>query len=272
MFSIYTSVFNLVKNRYDCYDAVKNFSQFADEVVICLNQSTDNSDEILKRCADNFQNVKIIKTDYKLDDPFIIGNTKDAALQNTTKPIKIGLDIDERLPLWQKPLWLNCAQALINSNFLACFIPSLNLYNSITTVSDDYTTTASQKWYMHKPGLKRGPVNFGKLPDGTINTHLSDSTELINKDGNLVHSHHILGKMDNLCSFLKVLRNTPFVYHLALADLDHKEFLYHGYAKEYWNALSGGRVPAYVINAEEMKKRKTIYHNLPLWMEGTKYD
>jgi GDP-D-mannose dehydratase len=43
MFSIYTSAFNLIKNKFNYRFYIQNFSQFADEVVIAINTSEDNS-------------------------------------------------------------------------------------------------------------------------------------------------------------------------------------------------------------------------------------
>ena len=61
MFSIYSTAFNVVKNNFDYEEAIDNFCSFAEEVVISVNQSEDNTYEELSRLRDEkYSNLKCI--------------------------------------------------------------------------------------------------------------------------------------------------------------------------------------------------------------------
>ena len=59
MFSIYSSAFNVIKNSFDYKEAVENFCSFAEEVVICVNQSEDSSLEAFEELKKEYKNLLI---------------------------------------------------------------------------------------------------------------------------------------------------------------------------------------------------------------------
>lgn len=254
MFSIYTSAFNLIKNNFDYKFHIQNFSQFADEVIIAINTSEDNSiNEIKDFISQNCSNVYILETNFSYKDPLLDGKIKNAALQATKQDIKIGLDMDEYIPLWQKPIWYNLATELKFNNFDCFMIPSINLFKN----KDSYFSI-TPKWYMHKGGLFRGPVNFGRKSDGTVDTSKSDTCELINNKGNLA-------KFQLTPSDIEDLRKNiyPFVVHNGYLNLEHRILRNKNFWKEHWKIESGGIDPKHKVH-ETLEDFKENYqqHNL----------
>ena len=238
MISIYSSAFNLIQNNFDYISTINNFCSIADEVIICVNTSQDNTLEALKQIS--YNNLKIITSEISYDDPLLDGKIKNHALQNTSEkhPIKIGLDMDEYIPLWQKDIWLYLANQLINDSCSCYMIPSINLYKD-----SDHYFSITPKWYMHKSGLFRGPVNFARKADGHIDTTKSDTCELIDVDGNLV-----ISKMTPYD--INVLRNNrlPFVVHTGYVSLNNRLLRNKNFWSKHWLTESGGTPPAHKIH------------------------
>jgi len=253
MISIYTSAFNLIKNKFDYKFHIQKFSQFANEVVIAINNSEDDTLEKLILYSKQFNNVKIIPVDISYNDPLLDGKIKNIALQSTTEEIKINLDMDEYIPLWQKPIWYNLATQLKYNNYNCFMIPSINLFKD----KDSYFSITS-KWYLHKSGLFRGPVNFAQKSDGTIDTSKSDSCELIDKKGNLVSSQ--LTPSD-----IKELRKNiyPFVVHNGYLNLQDRLLRNKNFWKKHWKMESGGTDPKHKVHESLEDFNENYYqHNL----------
>ena len=183
MLSIYSSAFNLIKNNFDYKDALNNFSHFANEVVVAVNESEDDTLLELKSYANERKNIRIVETDFSYEDPLLDGKIKNAALQETTQEFKINLDLDERIPIRHRGKWEMLAYQLRFASFDSYLIPSLNLWGNRRSMRWDEEMKMNFKWYLHKQGLFRGAVDFGKLPNGKIDTSKSDTCELINEDG-----------------------------------------------------------------------------------------
>lgn len=250
MISIYTSAFNLIKNNFDYKEALFNFSHIANELVIAVNTSEDETLEVLKKEAQDIQRcfVKIVPTDFSYSDPLLDGKIKNAALQASTEEVKIGLDMDERIPLWQKNEWLNYAKFLKHVNgYEAFFIPSINLYQD-----ENHYFSITKKWYMHKAGLFRGAVNFGRKEDGTVDINKSDTCELIDNKGNLV-------------STLDISLSDLFVYHLGYMNLDDKVLRNKNFWKNHWSIEAGKEVEV-PLTVEDISKNRIIKkHNWLHW-------
>lgn len=239
MFSIYTSAFNLIQNRFDYKTSIHNFSMFADEVVVALNTSVDDSEEHLRDfIAENCNNVRILKTNISYDDPLLDGKIKNAALQSTTQQIKIGLDMDEYIPMWQKSIWINVAEQLAFSYAQSVMIPSVNLYKEIESYF-----SITPKWYMHKAGLYRGAVNFARNSNGTVDTAKSDTCELIDARGNLVSSLSSPVSINDLRN-----GNCPFVVHTGYLDLGGRVDRNRNFWKKHWEVESGGCPPKHKVH------------------------
>src|SRR6266404_4262124 len=97
MLSIYTSAFNVNKMEYDWQAALTNFLQIADEVVVAVNTSEDDTKDAITAFKEPQMPIRIIETEFGYDDPDLDGRVKNAALQDTIHPYKLGLDLDERI-------------------------------------------------------------------------------------------------------------------------------------------------------------------------------
>jgi hypothetical protein len=240
MISIYSSAFNLIDNKFDFEFSIKNFTNFADEVVIAVNTSKDSTLQQLKELQSLYTNLKIIECNYLYSDPLLDGKIKNFALQNTTMDIKISLDMDEYIPQWQKPIWEKLSTDLLNDTFASCYmIPNINLYKD----KHHYSSIAS-KWYLHKKGLKRGAVNFAKKLDGTIDTYKSDSCELLDINDNLVPCRYINADIDQLRSNLY-----PFVVHTGYKNLPDRITRNNNFWKNHWLVESGGIAPPHKVHS-----------------------
>lgn len=247
MFSIYTSAFNLIKNKFNYKFHIQNFSQFADEVVIAINTSEDDSvNEIRDFVVTNCDNVYILETNFSYKDPLLDGKIKNAALQATKQDIKIGLDMDEYIPLWQQHIWENIGNQLMYSSAKAVMIPSLNLYKE-----KSHYFSITPKWYMHKKDLYRGPVNWAKKENGTVDTSKSDTCELIDENGNLVYCIQTPNDMESLRK-----DNCPFVVHTGYLSLDNRILRNQNFWEKHWKIESGGEKPSHKVhmNIEEFNE------------------
>jgi hypothetical protein len=239
MFSIYTSAFNLIKNKFNYKFHIQNFSQFADEVVIAINTSEDNSvNEVRDYVIENCDNVYILETNFSYEDPLLDGKIKNAALQATKQDIKIGLDMDEYVPLWQKYIWENLANQLYYSPAKAIMIPSVNLYKN----KNNYFSI-TPKWYMHKKSLYRGAVTWAKKNDGTVDTSKSDTCELIDENGNLVYCLQSPFDIESLKS-----ENFPFVIHSGYLNLYNRILRNENFWDNHWKIESGGEAPKHKVH------------------------
>lgn len=248
--SIYSSAFNVVKNKYPYLSTIFRFCSFADEVVVSVNTSEDQTFYVLKDLQKDFDNLKIIESNFSYEDPFLDGKIKNNALQNCTGDVLIGLDMDEYIPNWQKPLWDKFAEYLLEDSEVDCFMfPSLNLYKDI-----EGFCSITNKWYLHKKGLFRGPVNFGKTEDGFLDISKSDGCELIDKDGNLAKSKSVAS--EDLKS-----NNVPFVVHTGYLNLQDKVLRAKNFWNNHWNLSSGGK-EGQIFESEDDIKLEYRKHNL----------
>jgi hypothetical protein len=239
MISIYTSAFNLLKNKFNYEFSIEQFCLFATEVVVCVNTSEDDTTGALLDLKSVFNNLTIVESDFNYTDPLLDGKIKNYALQNTTMPIKLGLDMDEYVPLWQKELWKQLAQQLSKDDCSAYMVPSINLYKDW-----DHYFSITPKWYLHKSGLFRGAVSFARKENGTIDTSRSDSCELIDRDGNLVSS-----KMSptNIIALRSLI--FPYVIHTGYLSLENRLLRNKNFWKEHWLVESGGQAPAHKVHS-----------------------
>jgi len=257
MFSIYTSAFNLESSGLDWKEAIDNFAQFADQVVVCVNEDKENSFglvfDFLKK--NKYKNVYVCLSDYSFDDPLFDGKIKNNALQNCTEEFSISLDLDERLPIYTKSAWLELAEELKHSEYVAALIPSVNLCGSNYTYKD-----VGWKWYLHKTiGYHRGVVNFAKQDGEKIDINKSDTCELIDDNGNLVKSLQLQNDVNIINN-----HELPFVYHLWAVDFDQR-IRQNKIWKPVWELRAGREVTNIITEREELEKIPVFCHNLPLW-------
>lgn len=271
-FSIYTSAFNVLNGRFPYFDALQNFCGFAEEVIVAVNKSEDNTLDAINLSFEELDNngfkckKKIVETDFSYEDPWLDGKIKNAALQQTTNKWKIGLDLDERIPLKAKVKWNMAAMILDRSPFDAYLIPSLNLWGDYYHIRWDSERKIDFKWYLHKEGLMRGPVNFGRKSDGCVDIEKSDTCELIYKNGDLVRATSLIDKScyDGLENYLSFIRDNLFVFHLGYANFKDKVHRYETFWKKHWEVESGieHNKP---IEESSLGHHKVYLHGLNLW-------
>ncbi len=270
MISIYSSAFNLLKNNFDFEDSVRNFTSFADEVVVCVNTSEDDTYRVLTQLSkDGGGKLRVIESSFSYDDPSLDGKIKNEALQNTTHEMKIGLDMDERIPVRHKNKWIDLFDEMSYFPHKAVMIPSLNLWGSRETIKGDpIEHRNSLKWYLHKGGLFRGPVNFARRSDGTIDTSKSDTCELIDDRGNLVQTkRYIWPEISTMEEYLDAIENKgTFIYHLGYESFENRVDRNQNFWYKHWRTESGGESPKHKVhmNTNEFSG-KVIEHNLKYW-------
>lgn len=255
MFSIYSSAFNLIKNKFNYESAISNFSDFADEVVLSVNTSEDDTLDKLIQLSKDFPKLKIVSSDFSYSDPLLDGKIKNFALQSTTQEFKIGLDMDEYIPLWQKSIWEDLAYSLRFDGVSAIMIPSLNLFKD-----KSHYSSVTRKWYLHKSGCFRGAVNFARKADGTIDTSKSDTCELIDKDGNLVSFRSISPEIEEMRK-----GTVPFVVHTGYLSLENRVIRNKNFWGDHWKVESGGEAPAHKVHLDVNEfTEKCFEHHLEI--------
>ena len=264
MFSIYTTAFLVNKNEFDYQEALFNFCQFAGQdgevkVAVPTEDEDGTFDTLYKWKEANHPfsaNLEIFSYKIEKSNPGFDGELKNAALQECTKEICIGIDLDERLCLWQRERWVELANILLETDHSAVFIPSVDLYKDV-----NHYRCINHKWYLHKrAGAYRGVVDFGRLDNGHHDIKQSDGCELINKDGKLFHSVMLCNNYNP--DFLQA-NNIPFVFHLGYLDLDNRILRNKNFWKEHWSVEAGEDV--YVPLTKEEITDKAIPHTLELW-------
>ena len=265
-FSIYTSAFNVIRNNFDWRGALINFLDFADEVVVAVNSSED--DTLYHICqyatevnGNSDPKLIVLPTDFSYSDPGLDGKVKNAALQATTEEFKIQLDLDERIPLWQKPLWERSARELSDRPEAgAMFISVVNLYGD-----EEHAKDISHKWYLHKEGLYRGVVNFAKNPDGTHDIKKSDGCELIDSKGSLVFTlgGFLVAAHSELQAPVLQTQCYPFVVHYGYENLERRIQLNKQFWKNHW-AVEAGHEVSIATEIQNLPTEKPFKHGLRL--------
>jgi len=239
-FSVYTSLFNVDNGLFDIDGALTNWSYYAKEILVATIKG-----QARKTCqvlSDNVSTVKVrvVEVDTDLDDPYFDGKLKNAALQECQYDFVVQQDFDERMG-GDKIMWAQLTSSLANNpDKVAAMIPVIDLYKDTEHFKD-----IGRKWYLHKrEGTFRGPVNFAKRADGTIDTNQSDTCELIDERGNLVPfiseerfaSPAALGAENEMFSTY-----APHVIHLGYLDLE-KRVENNKFWGPVWSARNGEKV------------------------------
>jgi len=263
MFSIYTSLYHIEKHSFPWRPSLENFVSFVGpegEVVVAVNKSEDNTLEIIKEFAAQNPTVKIVETNYEYSDITMDGKIRDAALQATTKPVKIQMDADEIIPLSNKAKWVEYANNLLNSKAVCFMIPSVDVYGSMDKIRANHPIGV--KFRMHKEGFKRGVWKNAWRAD-KINTSLSDSCELLDQFDELIQGTHIVNQMDLHPLFCANLANFPYVLHLGYLSFEHRLNINNKLWKSHWE-LRSGRPENVITSKEVLDSEIVISHNLPI--------
>jgi len=258
--SLATSAFNIIKNDFDIEDAIKNWSYYVDEIVIGTIPSEDNTEEVLDQIKNQSEvKIKIIKLDDSTDVIGWDGRIKNAAHQGATHDIVVQIDLDERMG-GKADVWRGAAETLLRSkeNVKALMIPSVNLFGGYYTYSD-----IGKKWYMClKEGVQRGIVNFAKTEEGFDRTK-SDSTEAIDKDGNLVPSADLVLSTGKWTDLEYCKKRMPFIWHLGYLSLSRRTKLNKEFWKEKWDSYGEGESDV-IVDIESFEKKEVFKHGIDI--------
>ena len=271
MFSIYSIAFNVVKNNFAYEEAIENFCAFAEEVVVAVNKSDDNTWDEFKCLDEKYTNLKIIPATVDLDDPRLDGKLFNLALQATTQEFKILGGLDHRFCLYQKPQWEQAAYQLRFSELDALLIPVLDLWGDERSVRWDNESNVQTMWFLHKDGLHRGVASQARLEDGGYDPTKCDSSSLIHQDGTVAKAQVYLdGPVQNLQDYLSILsKQNLFVYHTGYANFDNRIKVNKDVWQKQWEEIrpKEKKENLVAVTTEELQKHKTYKHNLKLWNE-----
>ncbi len=243
MISIYSTAYNLSAGMFDYAAAIERWSQFADEVVIATN-SVEDWNLLMEETLET-DKLKVILTEIPFSEYDFDGKLKNAALQACSEPYCILLDLDEYIPVNQKSQWLRLIETINTLNQKAVLIPVIDL------IQDSFHyKSLGYKWYLHqKEGCYRGIVNFAKKEDGKIDITKSDTTELIDKHGNLIPAMYLISPaMDNEDKLQAMKDCGIYVVHTGWLDKETRvkqnDFWY-----PHWQNRSGRELPPTDLNS-----------------------
>ena len=265
--SIYTTAYLLNKNNFKFLDNLIKFSKFANEVVIasCEDGLVDGSEQLILDFIkyNDLYNVDFyISHDINFSQNTFDGALKNFALQNTKNEIKLQFDLDESPVLSQKPIWDHVYEDLINSNYDAVFIPSIDLYGSEKYIRKNHKI--GQKWRIHKAGLYRGVVNFAKNNDSSFDTEKSDSCELLNSFGNLVNTINITPPELLMPENSKMLaKDYLYTIHHGYLNLGYRANINKTWWQQKWRERTNKEINV-TIDIKKLESEDLIEHNLPL--------
>lgn len=260
--TIYSPLFNIIRNRFDYKDAFANWALYADEISLAINTSDDGTFETVRDyCKQMNYSVNIVQTDFSYtDDPFMYGKIVNAALQNSSGDILIEQDLDDR---WggNKDVLLLLSEHLLRNNdyFKAYFVPTIDLYGDV-----NHYLRIGHKWFIHTRGLYRGAVNFGVKTDGHPDYNKTSTDELIDKNGNLVSTVSLVGDLSIESLREYVSRGMPISYHTGYINL-HDRAERAKWWREFWIRATAGDENKHITSVEELLKAETKLHGLPLW-------
>lgn len=258
--SFYTYGWDLIKGKFDYKNALDNYALYADEIIVNINTSTDGSYEAVSSYVkERGYNVKVLSSSFDpVNDPFFYGRVVNAALQGCSHEVRIAQDFDER---WcgNRDVLRDVAKALSQSNAKALFIPTIDLYGDINRFA-----SVNRKWYMTLRGVHRGPVNFGIKADGRPDYNKTSCDEAVTEHGDLVPTIPLINDLsiENLRGYAS--QGLPYSMHLGFTDLrDRAErAVWWG---DFWRRATGGDPNGHITDVNELLKRATQPHHLPLW-------
>ncbi|MEK6882987.1 MAG: hypothetical protein AABY22_25410 [Nanoarchaeota archaeon] len=267
--SLYSTAFNVIKCKFDYSDALTNFCNFAEEVVLSVNTSEDNTLEAIQQWKkDNkVEHLKILETNISYESPWWDGLLKNNSLQNCTYERCIQCDLDERIIFCHKDRWLYYFDRLEKSKFKAYLVPSVEVIGDMKSIRWDKKKHLLFKWHLHlKNGTYRSPVKEARLLNGCIDILKSDTCELTDKDGNLIESPFLLPdflvKKPNLQEYLKFLDEQGiFCYHLGYLDASNRIFRNQSFWSRAWEVEAGR--PIEIPMHESQLFYPTVEINLP---------
>lgn len=263
----YISAFNVVSNGLPYEGPLRKMLAFFDAVCVAVNTSKDNTLQAIKSLDDGSGKLTVIETSFSYKDVTFDGAIKNAALQSCPKGpewLYVQMDLDEIIPLSQRPLWDQYATQLQSMPSVQCYmIPSVDLWGSLQTIRAD--KPIGNKFRLHKGGLQRGVwrhawISYGKRFD----TSRSDSTELIDANGDLVRCMDAAPSMANQPSVVTMLRQYPYVLHLGYVDYEQRARINKAVWAEHWTLRNGGVDARVATRPDDLREVPLIRHGLAL--------
>jgi hypothetical protein len=272
--SVYTSLFNYDPEKFDLFGAFKNWSKYSDEIVIAtFEDQREGLEGVVAKVfldyngKDDFYNrFKIVSClDTSLDDPLFDGKLKNAALQACSNELVIQQDMDERIG-GDTEQWDTLKYVLKNRKAShAAMISVIDLYKDY-----NHYKSVNGKWYLHlKEGSNRGPVNFAKREDGSLDIYKSDSCELIDENGDLI-PYFIDPRFAQPFANKEIESfdiSMPHVIHLGYVDLN-KRIENNKFWQPVWSNRNGEEVKTAVSLEQLEKENKYFKHKQksPWWV------
>jgi len=256
--STYKSCYNILTNGFSGWEQnLKNACEFSEELIIVVNNSEDDTDSAIRDALWEYKNWKIVPANFSKLDPLFDGRLKNLGLQNCSHKWKLLLDLDEDVPLWQKPMWENAFMQLQFSGAKVLAVPSVDIYKTL----DGYKSI-SYKTYGSIGQLWRGPAANALKQGYFINTKFSDGTELI--DENFQMAPAVLSGPKELADLES--GNHIFVAHYGYLNINERIERNNRFWGAHWLAESNGTLPAHQLHTDESTFSHYEYkkHNLRL--------
>lgn len=242
MLSIYSSAFQLQANNILGWQkSFRNSCETADELVIALNTSTDDSEQLIREELRDYTNWKIIHTSFTKDQPGFDGLIKNAAMQACSGEFKLCIDADEFILPRQKPLWENLCFQLKFDNCLGYALPSLDLF-----LDWGHYKALNSKVYLSKGKTFRGIANQIKKQGGFIDTTRDDSCCLITEDGNYAPVKFFPNDLSAIENDESVV-----IVHMGYISKDSRLQRNRNFWNQHWIDCAGGTLPAHVMHDSE---------------------
>lgn len=256
MLSIYTPLFNVIQNDIRGWQkSISLSAEFADELVVAINTSTDNTEEEVRKVLAPYNNWKIVNTSFPREAP-MDGQIKNAAMQACSNEFQLLIDGDEYIQKWMRPLLDNLLFQFKFAPQKCLMLPSIDLFRD-----ENHYKSINLKQYITKKGVYRGISNQARNPDGTANTQISDGTEVLNENGNMVESILTTTTLEDL-----EYGRIPYIIHEGYLHLDSRLNRGLAFWNEHWMITGGGRKPAHIIHEsmESFNSYEYKRHNLKL--------
>lgn len=260
---LYSTAWGLRDRPFDFKGSLDNWAVYADQISIAIG-SDDGTYEVIDGYAkERGYPVSLIRTTFDFtNDPFAYGKTENAALQNCDGDLLLQANLDERWgsTLCTKARLIELGHKLYETQGLdTFFIPNIDLYGS----TDRYVKIGA-KWYMGRKGLKRGAVQFGIKENGRPDYNKTSSDEALREDGSLVSTYPLLQNptIENLRAYVQA--GMPLVYHVGYLSLTERASR-AAWWDSFWKMATLGDANSHITDVEELEKRHTFEHNLPLW-------
>jgi len=238
MLSIFTPLFNVISHDIRGWQkSLTNSAIFGDELVVAINTSTDNTIEEVEKVLAPYKNCKIIHTSFPKAAP-MDGQIKNAAQQACSHEFQMLVDGDEYIQKWMRPILDNYLFQFKFSPARCLAIPSVDLFRD-----EGHYKACNLKGNITKKGVYRGISNQARNPDGTANTQISDGTEVIDENGDMVFSIGMPNNMQDLEA-----GNVPYLIHEGYLHLDSRLNRGAAFWNEHWLTTGGGRKPAHVLH------------------------